>query len=252
MLKAQDAHGMFVPESPALGGFGFDLPDGKANIDTLKFYEIFLGLERTGVLRKRFRPEQPDRRVVLEIGSGWGGFAYQWKALFPRTTYVCVDLPPTMLFSGVYLSTMFPEAKLLFYGEPGFDKKIRNIKAYDFVFLPHYYFPKLGGQPLDLAVNMVSFQEMTAAQVENYVRLLREFGCMRMYSMNRDRSEHNTQLGTVSEIINKYYNTKTIEVLDIPYNQLRPSSKGRKELGVHDYRHQFGWLEDGPGGSKPT
>ena len=65
----------------------------------------------------------PPGAALIELGSGWGGFAYQFKKVCPDVTYVCVDLPPTMLFSGVYLTTLFPEAKVLFYGEPGFDEK---------------------------------------------------------------------------------------------------------------------------------
>jgi hypothetical protein len=240
MLKAVDSTGLFVPEAPDLGGFGFDLPDGKVNIDTLKFYEIFLGLDRAGVLKKKFIG-QPDRRVVLEIGSGWGGFGHQFKTLYPNTTYISVDLPPTLMFAGLYSATTFPNARTLFYGEPDFEAKVRNIKAYDFVFLPHYYFPQLQGQPLDLAINMASFQEMTTAQVEGYIRQLKEFGCKRIYSMNRDRSKHNSQLTAVSEILGKYYNYQLIKVLDIQYTQMKPPSKPPKEMSIHDYRHYFGW-----------
>ncbi len=86
-----------MPESPRLGGFGHRLDGDLVNIDTLKFYECLIALDRCQVLSEL---REVDRRVtVVEIGAGWGGLAYQFKTLFPNTTYVIVDLPPTLLFS---------------------------------------------------------------------------------------------------------------------------------------------------------
>jgi hypothetical protein len=234
MLEAVDPAGLFVPEAPELGGFGFDFGRGLVNIDTLKFYEVMIGLEKSGALRD-FRGDA--RRTVVEIGSGWGGFAYHFKKLFPNTTYICVDLPPTMLFSGVYLKTLFPDAKFLFHDEDGFAENAHRLDSYDFVFLPHFSFAELRPSRLDLAINMVSFQEMTTGQVEGYVRALRAGGCGRLYSMNRDRSKHNTELSTVREVIARQYPVRNIEVLDIQYTELTPPKGPRKPPGVFDYVH---------------
>jgi hypothetical protein len=238
LLKSLDPAGLFVPEPEALGGFGFDVGEGLANLDTLKFYEVLLGLQKAGLLA-RFRGEDAPRRTVLEIGSGWGGFAYQFKRLCPRATFICLDLPPTLLFSAPYLMTLFPEAKTLIYGEPGFEEKVRDIPAYDFVFLPHYYFPRLAGTKIDLGINMVSFQEMTTGQVEAYARTLKELGCRRIYSMNRNRSKHNTQLTTVAEVLGRHYELSPIEVCPLQYVHLAPRKKAREPTDM-DYRHYFG------------
>src|SRR3712207_8746167 len=77
------------------------------NLDTLKFCEALIALQRGGVLGA-LRADGP-RRVVVEVGSGWGGFAYQLKTLCPQLTIVLVDLPELFLFSGTYLRTLFPE-----------------------------------------------------------------------------------------------------------------------------------------------
>jgi hypothetical protein len=237
VLKAAGGEGLFVPESPALGGFGFEVEGGLANMDTLKFFEVMIGLSKSGMLA---RFQGSDRRVVLEIGSGWGGFAYQFKTLCPNSTYVCVDLPPTMLFSAVYLKTLFPEARTLVYGEPDFETKVANLRDYDFVFLPHYYLPLAPKPKIDLGLNMVSFQEMTTEQVDGYARTLKDFGCRRIYSLNKDRSKHNTELTTVSEVLGRYYDLHLIKVCDMQYTQLGGPSKPPGELGVLDYRHYFG------------
>ena len=66
----------------ALGGYGFE-HDGKFfNIDTTKFYEVLIALERGAVLPE-FR-NNADRRLVWEIGAGWGGFPYQFKTRVPE------------------------------------------------------------------------------------------------------------------------------------------------------------------------
>ncbi|MGH2838827.1 MAG: hypothetical protein ACRDJY_10860, partial [Thermoleophilaceae bacterium] len=70
-----------VPEAPTLGGFGHRLESGLWNIDTLKFHEVLVALE-LGAALEPFRAG--GRPIVWEIGAGWGGFAYQFKTLFPR------------------------------------------------------------------------------------------------------------------------------------------------------------------------
>jgi hypothetical protein len=234
MLKAVDPVGLFVPEASDLGGFGLELGDGSANIDTLKFYEVLIGMEKAGLL-SQFRGPQLERKVVMEIGSGWGGFAYQFKKLAPNTTYICLDLPPTMIFSGVYLTTLFPDAKALFYGEKDFDKKIQNLTDYDFVFVPHYYWPELQAQGgLDLAINMVSFQEMTTGQVDGYAKGVAAMGAP-LYSLNRDRSKNNDELTTVSAVLSESFDLTPIEVLDLQYIELKAGGPPTAE--VHRYRH---------------
>ncbi|MEA3226268.1 MAG: hypothetical protein U9Q07_09985, partial [Planctomycetota bacterium] len=98
-LRKLDPNGdLFVPESPELGGFGHDLDGGLVNIDTLKFYESLIAMNKGGLLEP-LQKQPDDRKVVVEIGAGWGGFAYQMKTLLPDMCYVIIDLPQTMLFS---------------------------------------------------------------------------------------------------------------------------------------------------------
>ncbi|MGH7554330.1 MAG: putative sugar O-methyltransferase, partial [Longimicrobiales bacterium] len=179
---------LLVPESPALGGFGYDIGGRLFNVDTLKFFEVLIGMERGGVLGAVRGIEHP---VVCEIGAGWAGFAYQFKTLVPRTTYVIVDFPELFLFSATYLGTLFPEAKLLFCGTPA-SPGIEGWRDADFVFVPNTLAHLVPAVPLDLTVNMVSFQEMTGAQVKGYAKMAAAAGCPLLYSLNRDRSPYNT------------------------------------------------------------
>src|SRR5690349_18174139 len=86
-LRELGGDALLVPEAPALGGFGYEIDGQVYNVDTLKFYEVLIGMERGGVLSAvRAKP----RPVVCEVGSGWGGFVYQLKTLLPNATCVLV------------------------------------------------------------------------------------------------------------------------------------------------------------------
>jgi putative sugar O-methyltransferase len=265
-LKEQDQDALFVPESPLLGGFGHTVDGVMVNVDTLKFHESLIAMNKAGLL-DAFRRTTGRRKVVIEIGAGWGGFAYQFKTLFPDTCYVIVDLPPTLLFSAVYLKALFPAARMLVYGEKPFDSLLEGYESYDFIFLPSYSFTEAPLKGADLAVNICSFQEMTTEQVTAYARKLAELNCPYLYSHNRNRSPHNSQLSTVSSIVGTFYETKEWKVLDIPYtNLVVPKATGGSGfhpvklartvamglLGirrpaairpVHEYRHLVGTLK---------
>lgn len=204
---------LLVSESPALGGFGFELDGALYNADTLKYYESMVALDHGGALSELRRT--PERRVVLEIGPGWGGFAYQFKTLHPNVTYVLVDLPELFLFSATYLTTVFPDARARFWdgdGEILFD----GWEDVDFVFCPSSAFPQLRPPRLDLAMNMVSFQEMTDEQVRTYASGVFELGCPLLYSLNRERSIYNREISSVSELLEPYYRLHEV-VLPVGY-----------------------------------
>ncbi len=239
---------LLVPEPRVLGGFGFEIEGALYNIDTLKYYEAMIALERGSVLGG-FR-EPTRRRVVVEIGPGWGGFPYQFKSLFPDVTYVLVDLPELFLFSATYLQTLFPEARMIFLDE-GRSLSGEEWLDYDFVFVPNTNADRLTPPHLDLTVNMVSFQEMTAEQVERYVQAAFDLGSPYLYSLNRERSYYNDELESVTEILARYYWTRVVPVLPVPYTKMlkqtgnspqkrlrqQPSESQPKML---DYKHVIG------------
>lgn len=237
-LKMLDTspRGLFVPESPLLGGFGHALPEGLVNIDTLKYYEALIALHRAGLFGSEIN-------CVVEIGAGWGGLAYVWKTLFPHATYVIVDLPATLLFSATYLAAQFPGARLYLHGrdDPA------SIMRHDFAFLPHYAFPHAALKP-NLAVNIASFQEMTSEQVRAYAEALAHLGCPSVYSLNRERSPHNAQLAFVSAELSRRYALREYRLLPTSYPHVaRPPRLQalRRLLGANrtpDYRHLTGEL----------
>jgi glycosyltransferase involved in cell wall biosynthesis len=238
-LQALGGEPLLVPESPALGGFGYEIDGRLFNIDTLKFCEVLIGMERAGILGAM---RAIDRPTVCEIGAGWGGFAYQFKTLFPRARYVIVDFPELFLFSATYLASVFPRAKMLFAGtSPG--GALERWEDADFIFVPNTLARLIAALPLDLTVNMVSFQEMTDAQVREYARLAAAAGCPWLYSLNRERSPYNRELVSVREALSESYALTDIKVLGTDYSTATkspplPARDG--ERGPLDYRHSVG------------
>jgi hypothetical protein len=238
-LKDVDATGLFVPESEAMGGFGHRLDGQLVNLDTLRFYECRIALDRAGVI-EQLRGQ--GRHHVIEIGAGWGGFAYQLKTLFPNISYTIVDLPQTLLFSATYLKATFPDARIKIYGEEAGDRLFDDLDRTDFLFLPAHAFTRLNVPPADLGVNVASFQEMKTEHVMAYVEALADSGCRQLYSLNRDRSRYNEELSTVTEIIETRYRVERLEVLDVPYTVLVSKPGKPIDPSAADYRHLIGRL----------
>jgi len=233
-LQALAPEGLLVPEWRGLGGFGFEVDGALYNIDTLKFFEVLLALERGAVLPE-FRGNT-ERRLVWEIGAGWGGFPYQFKTLCPNVTYAITDFPELFLFSATYLMTAFPDARVGFWGDGPPERLLEHWQDYDFLFLPHTALGEFRPPRLDLTVNMVSFQEMTQAQVTAYVEHAYRLECPFLYSLNRDRSGYNPEIDSVSDIIARSYWPRELSILPVPYQKMldeKPSAR--------DYKHVIGW-----------
>ena len=257
MLQAVDRSGVLVPESPILGGFGHEIDGELYNQDTLRYYESLIALDLGGILSK-FRGKESRSQLVWEIGGGWGGFAYQFKSLFPHVTYLIMDFPQAFLFSAVYLKTAFPEARVLMAGDVSDEDLLESWEEYDFIFVPTTFLDQMNWDQIDLTMNMVSFQEMTTEQVDAYVRKAKTLGCPVIYSFNQDRYPGNDQLTSVGSILSGYYDVSETKVLDIQWHVM-PFYEGklavasefirrivegitdtRRHDGEREYRHLVG------------
>lgn len=244
-LQAIAGERLLVPESPEMGGFGFTIDGRLFNVDTLKFYEVFAGMHRGGVLDAL---RAIDRPVVCEIGAGWGGFAYQFKTLFPVSTYVIVDFAELFLYSATYLTAHFPQARVAFVGDDAPPRE--RWHEYDFIFVPHTRAAEVSGGRLDLTVNMVSFQEMTGEQVQAYAGMAAAARCPLLYSLNRERSPYNTELVAVSQALETHYRLTEVPVLETDYTSAmkKPPKGGRAvEKSEFNYRHLVGRLPGADG-----
>jgi glycosyltransferase involved in cell wall biosynthesis len=238
-LEALDGGALLVPESPALGGFGYEIDGRLFNVDTLKFYEVLVGMERAGVLASLRALERP---MVCEIGAGWAGFAYQVRTLMPATRYVIVDFAELFLFSATYLGTLFPDARMVFCGTAE-TPTVADAGDADLIFVPHSMAAQVSSLPLDATVNMVSFQEMTDRQVRAYADMAADAGCPWLYSFNRDRSPFNTQITSVTDALADRYQLTEVSVLPTDYTTVlkKPPKAGKSvERSEFNYRHMAG------------
>ena len=233
-LQAQGRPELLVPEAEALGGYGFMIDGQRINLDTMKFFEVFIALDKGAVLDE-FRGDG-ERKLVWEVGAGWGGFPYQFKTLCPNTTYLISDFPELFLFSATYLMTLFPGAKVRFWGEEPASRIFADWRDYDFIFTPNSALADLTPDRLDLTVNMVSFQEMTTAQVTTYVAKSHQLGARFLYSLNREKSGMNDELDSVTRIVSQYYWPREVQILKIGYQKMLDEPQS-----ANDYKHLIGW-----------
>jgi hypothetical protein len=235
-LRKKDTAGLFVPEWPELGGFGFNIDGRLVNLDTLKFYEVLIALDHGAVLDEFRRTD--ERKIVWEIGAGWGGFPYQFKTICPNVTYVIADFPELFLYSGTYLTAAFPQARVRWFGDVPAERTFERWQDFDFILIPNTAAREVIRPPrLDLTINMVSFQEMTSAQVAEYAAIAHDAQCPFLYSLNRERSGYNTELEeSVSQILERYYWLREIEILHVSYQKMLED-----EPTPTDYRHLIGW-----------
>jgi hypothetical protein len=173
---------LFVPEPPLLGGFGFETDAQRYNDDTVKFFNVLVGLQDGGVLGGI--RGAAHRQVVWEIGGGWGGFAYQFKTLYPNTTYVVTGAPELLLVSAVYLMTVFPGARCRLYGESSSIELSQQWEEMDFIFAPEAALSDLRPPRLDLALDVMALRQMSAERCRSHVQWASDRGCRYFYSLH--------------------------------------------------------------------
>jgi putative sugar O-methyltransferase len=107
--------------------------------------------------------------TVMEIGAGNGNFAsilfHDWNPV----QMIIVDLPETLAVSIPFLSSLFPQAKIVMPHEiaSGFFNE-----NFDFAFLTPHQIGLIPDNLIDLSINCHSFQEMTHEQIRSYFTLV--------------------------------------------------------------------------------
>jgi hypothetical protein len=149
-----------------LGEVGLEVDGVLVNNDVIVYQERINLLYEVGLiewLEKRLMDKGTLR--ILEIGGGYGAIASWFKTVFPECSYALIDLPECLIFSSLYLSLINPEIS-------------RNFGVLDesvgWRFIPNYMAEKLTGK-FDLVINTLSMSEMSQYQVEQYMKMMRQF-----------------------------------------------------------------------------
>lgn len=108
-----------------------------------------------------------DDRVLI-IGDGYGLCAAVWKTLRPHSRIALVDLGRTLLFQVVTASRVHPSARHVLVS----DSQTADAAA-DFIYCPAEHLDALNRFTFDIAINMMSMQEMNEATIGRYFTFLR-------------------------------------------------------------------------------
>tara|TARA_B100000989_G_scaffold87695_1_gene63238 strand:- start:37354 stop:38499 length:1146 start_codon:yes stop_codon:yes gene_type:complete len=137
--------------------------------DLIRYQKFITNLYNLGIFKNL---ENKSKKILIEIGSGYGGLLYHIrKILGDNTACILVDLPEMIFWSGIYITINNPDAKIFIYNPKIHKKKltIEEIGSYDFLLIPNYKLVELVGDiNFDFAFNQFSFQEMTENQINFY------------------------------------------------------------------------------------
>ena len=165
-----------LPRETGLAFTKFLYKDKILNPDILRFQIVLSNMYHMKIL-----DSLPNSFLTLDIGSGYGGFAYHLNEtaskIGKKSCHILLDLPETLFFAGVFLTLNHPNKKIYIYEEKSFNQKFlsQQIYDYDYVLLPNFILEKLTALPsIDLMISLKSFQEMLPEQVEQYLELSKE------------------------------------------------------------------------------
>ena len=195
-----------TPKIPRLLGVNYR---GKIiNYNICRYQSCISNLYSMGVL---LFLEQQERSLVLEIGGGYGGIAHALGNVLRKSTYIILDLPEMLLFSGGYLIVNNPASRIYMYTKDTFTHQFlsKDIYSYDYVLLPNYVLKDLYNiANIDLMINMQSFQEMSKEQINEYLQFVSSRLSGYIYSDNMDVHPYNNTLfpATVTKLLSGYFN----------------------------------------------
>ncbi len=160
-----------------LGEIGWEIEGHPVNHDVYAYQERINLMFESGLideLRRRVRTNGSVR--ILEIGGGYGGLAHALTGLLHGAVkYTICDLPESLLSSAIYLGVTHPRLWHRIYD--GADKASLAVpdEWLGFRYVPNYMFDDFceQGESVDLAINTLSFPEMTEAQVRYYGQRLK-------------------------------------------------------------------------------
>ena len=234
-LRRQGGEDLFVQESPLLGGFGFKRQHGLYNDDTIRYFKALTAL-REGAVLDEFRRDGP-RRVVWEIGGGWGGFAFQFKTLRPNVTYVITGIPETLLVSAVYLMTAFPEARFRLHRGCADRDPWSDGQALDFVLAPESELQSLNPPRVDLVVDLMAMRNMSDRRLDVHAQRAFELGARYFYSLEPGAIFPPEPPPTWRAIETFYWTHPIPPRLDASVL----GASGIEPPQVDDYAHMVGW-----------
>lgn len=112
--------------------------------------------------------------ITAELGAGYGRLGYVFLHAIPKSTYIIIDLPGSLIIAQYYLKRIFPKEKILTFQQSSKMEKLdrKTLSKYKLVFISPWQLPTIKNKALDIFINIYSFQEMTSEQIKNYFELI--------------------------------------------------------------------------------
>jgi hypothetical protein len=156
----------FVLNAPnILGECGWWWKGRIVNADVVNYQERMSLIALSGMLN-----QFSGRSLrILEIGGGYGALCLGLLNAVKPTQYVICDLPESLLFSGLYLTTALDRDTRLVGAESSIDQGSSG----EVCLLPNYLAQThIPGNQFDLVINTLSMSEMSPHQVKTYAELI--------------------------------------------------------------------------------
>jgi hypothetical protein len=236
VLSRRAAPGYLLTEPSDGIGF-YDKHGNFVSQDIIRFQRAVNSLQSRGIIAA-LRPSGDRVPLILEIGSGYGGLAYHLSRLVGRCSCVLLDIPETLLFAAAYLLLHEPDKSIYIYDRISFSELIADperFESFDYVLLPNYVLPQLVSLRFQLVVNVASFQEMTSAQVAQYLDFIHQTCEGVLYSWNLDAQPRNQELSNLSQML-----AERFSIVEIP-DQRYARRQARIWAGVKQLV-KTGWL----------
>lgn len=191
-----------IDEPPVLGAFGVRRDRRLYNEDSLRFFGA-LTLMQDAALLNDFR--RGPRRTVWEIGGGWGGFAYQFKAVCRNVTYLITGPPELLLLSGTYLGAVCSTATLRFYDPADPEAFWSDWDHVDFAFAPECVVGAMQPPGLALTVDLMALERMTALRIEQHIARAHALGAGHVFSICPAASADVDAGADVASAVDRWY-----------------------------------------------
>jgi len=142
------------------GETGYEVNGICVNRDVNALQERIYFMNAMGVFNNLTEINLP---VIVEIGGGYGGLAYHLTSFFPNAIYIIIDLHASLVYSICYLTLTTENKKL------SITKDIQDeYESSTIAFLGPEVIHSILKQKIDLAINTLSFAEMSKDVVSNY------------------------------------------------------------------------------------
>jgi len=155
---------------------------GPPDLEALDHLEALVALDRGAAVLDEFR-RGGGRRLVCELGGGWGGFAERFTRVCPNVTYLLTGPPEAFLFSAAHLLERRPGARLRLWDPEHPEAFLDGWRAADFLLAPEEAVPGLRPGRLDLVLSLGGLENLDAAARDAAVETAHRAGARYLYAL---------------------------------------------------------------------